>query len=281
MNLHNLNWGQGWAGPGMWFHPFHSWKIPQRGQVSWSRAEGSQGLKPFQVFTLRNVCLIKNNILLSEEINLLEQLSEASQSGLPVWTAYLSHWVCKVGLERRSSLYFYLVTSLGRPCCTSVLPGGSVPAQRCQGTAQRSSMCQQHMAWWESGQAVNIKRIIWQNNTRSASAVRRSVVVEAGNEFHPRAALPHKAIRVHDHRNLFMGLANKVQSLSCYEYFVMCRIRILIIWIHTGMFSKKFGMLHLTAQPGVARSQHLVERTVTAKYGHLPWRQPLQTHHHL
>lgn len=52
--------------------------------MSWSRAEGSQGLKPFQVFTLRNVCLIKNNVLLSEEINLLEQLSEASQSGVPV-----------------------------------------------------------------------------------------------------------------------------------------------------------------------------------------------------
>lgn len=70
----------------------------------------------------------EDNILLSQEINLLEQRSEASQTGLPVGTAYLSPSSVQNWLGDEVIISF----SRGdiprqRPCCTSAPPGGHVP----------------------------------------------------------------------------------------------------------------------------------------------------------
>lgn len=176
--------------------------------MSWSRAQGSQGHKPLQVFTVRNVCLIRQHSPFSENLPLA-----ADVWGLTDWLACLNRLPIscgyKTGWEMQSLLYFYPVTFLDRPPSDSPLPGGCVPAHRCQGTAQRSSMCQQHRAWWKAGQAENVKGIIWQNDTPSAGHERKIMLPGAGNEFCSHTALPHKDLSPQPQKP-FPGSGNKV-----------------------------------------------------------------------
>lgn len=181
---------------------------------------------------------------------LLEQLSVVSQIGLPVWIAHLSHSVCKIGVKMRSLLCFHSVTFPGRPCCISPLPDGHVPAHRCQGTARRSSLCQQCTTWWVPGQAVNIKEIVWQDNTPSAGGWKE----REGGSWEWVLSMCDSP---HDRGHLSMGLTTKSRASVC-DYFITCRIGMLIILIRIGTFSKKFRMLHLTTQPWRKQASTLI-----------------------
>lgn len=214
MNLHSLNWGQEPADPGRRFHLFHSWKIPQRGQVSWSGAHRGQGHKKptgqGQMFTIRHVCLLRQHSPVSGNLP-----SGAVVWGLKNWLAHLNCWPVSLGVQNWPGNEVIVVFS------ASDVPGQtllhlSTARWPCPSTPM-SGHCpeKQHVSAAHSlvGAGPSHKRqgIICQSNAPSAGEVRKSKRVEAGSEFCPCAAL-HTRTWVHHPGHFFMGLATKSRA---------------------------------------------------------------------